>query len=46
MLDEEVDGDIFSLPFSIRVILESLLRNSGGKFVSEGDGEALACWPT
>jgi aconitate hydratase len=44
-LDERVDGDIFSLPFSIRVILESLLRNCGGKFVSEEDVGALASWP-
>src|ERR671913_413709 len=26
-LDEKVEGDVFSLPFSIRVILESLVRN-------------------
>ncbi len=44
-LDEKVDGDVFSLPFSIRVMLESLLRNAGGKFVSEEDVEALANWP-
>ena len=44
-LDEKVDGDVFSLPFSIRVMLESLLRNAGGKFVSEDDVEALAGWP-
>jgi len=44
-LDENVDGDVFSLPFSIRVILESLLRNAGGKFVSKQDVEALAEWP-
>src|SRR5918998_1076492 len=44
-LDERVDGDVFSLPFSIRVILESLLRNCGGKFVSQEDVEALANWP-
>src|ERR687895_803135 len=44
-LDERVDGDVFSLPFSIRVILESLLRNCGGKFVAEEDVEALASWP-
>ncbi|MEJ7871519.1 MAG: aconitate hydratase AcnA, partial [Rubrobacteraceae bacterium] len=44
-LDEKIDGDIFSLPFSIRVMLESLLRNAGGKFVSEEDVEALANWP-
>ncbi|CAA9398858.1 MAG: Aconitate hydratase, partial [uncultured Rubrobacteraceae bacterium] len=44
-LDEQVEGDIFSLPFSIRVMLESLLRNAGGKFVSQEDVEALANWP-
>ena len=44
-LDENVDGDVFSLPFSIRVMLESLLRNAGGKFVSKEDVEALADWP-
>ena len=41
-LNENVDGDVFSLPFSIRVMLESLLRNAGGKFVSKEDVEALA----
>jgi aconitate hydratase len=44
-LDENVDGDVFSLPFSIRVMLESLLRNAGGKFVSNEDVEELAGWP-
>src|SRR5918997_1220598 len=44
-LDERVEGDVFSLPFSIRVILESLLRNCGGEFVSGEDVEALASWP-
>jgi aconitate hydratase len=45
VLDKNVDGDVFSLPFSIRVMLESLLRNAGGKFVSKEDVEALAGWP-
>ena len=44
-LDEKVDGDVFSLPFSIRVLLEALLRNCGGKFVAKEDVEALASWP-
>jgi aconitate hydratase len=44
-LDEKVEGDVFSLPFSIRVILESLLRNCGGKFVAKEDVKALASWP-
>src|SRR5215212_7961672 len=44
-LDKKVDRDVFSLPFSIRVILESLLRNAGEKFVTQEDVEALASWP-
>lgn len=44
-LDEAVDADVFSLPFSIRTILESLLRNCGGKFVDEKAVESLASWP-
>ncbi|MDP9478494.1 MAG: aconitase family protein, partial [Actinomycetota bacterium] len=44
-LDEGVSGDVFSLPFSIRVLLEALLRNCGGKFVAKEDVEALANWP-
>src|SRR3712207_5050809 len=44
-LDEKVEGDVFSLPFSVRVILESLLRNCATKFVSEADVRALASWP-
>ncbi|MCV6004873.1 hypothetical protein OFO99_36100, partial [Escherichia coli] len=44
-LDRNVRGDIFSLPFSIRIILELLLRNCGGRFVSGEDVERLASWP-
>jgi len=44
-LDDQIPGDVFSLPFSVRVMLESLLRGCGGKFVSEEDVEALASWP-
>ena len=44
-LNEQVEGDVFSQPFSIRVMLESLLRNAGGEFVSQEDVEALASWP-
>src|SRR4051812_26469514 len=44
-LDEKIEGDVFSLPISVRVLLESLLRNCGGKFVKEEDVEALASWP-
>jgi aconitate hydratase len=44
-LNEQVEGDVFSLPFSVRVLLESLLRNAGGKFVGKDEVEALASWP-
>ncbi len=44
-LDEKVSGNVFSLPFSIRVMLESLLRNSGGQFVDDRMVEDLASWP-
>ena len=44
-LDEKASGDIFSLPFSIRVLLESLLRNNGGKFVDDDTVEMLSNWP-
>lgn len=44
-LDEKVSGDIFSLPFSVRVLLESLLRNNGGKFVDDDTVEMLSNWP-
>jgi aconitate hydratase len=44
-LNEKIGGDVFSLPFSVRVLLESLLRNCGGKFVGEEDVKALASWP-
>ncbi|CAN5718464.1 aconitate hydratase AcnA [soil metagenome] len=44
-LNEKVSGDIFSLPFSIRVLLESLLRNNGGKFVDDDTVEMLSNWP-
>ncbi len=32
------------LPFSIRIVLESLLRNLDGRTVTEGDVETLAGW--
>ena len=44
-LNQRVEGDVFSLPFSVRVLLESLLRNCGSTFVHEEDVEALASWP-
>jgi len=37
-------GDIATLPFSIRVLLENLLRNEDGKSVTKADIEAVANW--
>jgi aconitate hydratase len=33
-----------TLPFSLKVLLENLLRNEDGAFVKKGDVEALATW--
>jgi aconitate hydratase len=35
---------VASLPFSLKVLLENLLRNEDGLFVSEGDVRAMATW--
>ncbi|MBI2178009.1 MAG: aconitate hydratase, partial [Candidatus Tectomicrobia bacterium] len=37
-------GDIARLPFSLKILLENLLRNEDGKAVTAGDIEALASW--
>ncbi len=37
-------GDIATLPYSIRVLLENLLRNEDGKTVTRADIEAVAKW--
>ena len=37
-------GNMAALPYSIRVLLESLLRNCDGYVVSEEDVQALAGW--
>jgi len=43
-LEELGAVDLHRLPYSIRVMLEALLRNAGGPFVSREDVEALAKW--
>ncbi len=43
-LQEQGLGDIDSLPYSIRVLLESVLRNCDGSTVTEDDVKALAGW--
>src|SRR5215472_12107722 len=43
-LEEAGVGPIARLPVSIRIVLESLLRNCDGKRVREADVRALAAW--
>ncbi len=43
-LEEQGAGSISRLPVSIRIVLESVLRNCDGKKVSERDVETLARW--
>ncbi|HEV2063119.1 MAG TPA: aconitate hydratase [Thermoanaerobaculia bacterium] len=43
-LEEEGLGAVSRLPVSIRIVLESLLRNCDGKKVREEDVRALAAW--
>ena len=43
-LEEQGVGAIARLPFSIRVVLESVLRNCDGRKVHEKDVRALASW--
>jgi len=43
-LEKEGIGPISRLPFSIRVVLESVLRNCDGKKITEKDVRALAGW--
>ncbi len=37
-------GDVATLPYSLRILLENLLRHEDGKTVTKGDIEALANW--
>ncbi len=43
-LDGVTGNTLATLPFSLRVLLENLLRNEDGAFVKQGDVEALARW--
>ncbi len=43
-LAEQVGADLSRLPFSVKVVLEALLRNIGDGFTSEDDVRALANW--
>ncbi len=44
-LDDAGVADTSRLPYTVRVLLEMLLRNAGGQHVSEGTSRALASWP-
>ncbi|HEX3765922.1 MAG TPA: aconitate hydratase AcnA [Kofleriaceae bacterium] len=37
-------GDVATLPYSLRILLENLLRHEDGKTVQRGDIEAVAGW--
>jgi aconitate hydratase A / 2-methylisocitrate dehydratase len=43
-LAAHIGADLTKLPVSIKVVLESLLRNVGDGFTTTEDVEALACW--
>jgi aconitate hydratase len=43
-LEEEGIVELDRLPFSIRILLENVLRNAGGGFVSEEHVRAVAAW--
>jgi aconitate hydratase len=43
-LDALSGGKAALLPFSLKILLENLLRNEDGKFVTREDVEALANW--
>ncbi len=43
-LEEQGVGKIFRLPVSIRIVLESVLRNCDGKRIQRKDIETLASW--
>jgi aconitate hydratase len=43
-LEKKGVGHLQTLPFSLRILLENLLRCEDGRFVHPADIEALACW--
>jgi aconitate hydratase len=43
-LDSVSGGKAATLPFSLKILLENLLRNEDGKFVKRADIESLASW--
>src|SRR5260370_6657483 len=43
-LEREGIGKVSQLPFSLKVLLENLLRHEDGRFVFDADVRALATW--
>ncbi|HZC65814.1 MAG TPA: aconitase family protein, partial [Candidatus Dormibacteraeota bacterium] len=43
-LEKDGVGHLNKLPFSLRILLENLLRNEDGRFVKPADIQALANW--
>jgi aconitate hydratase len=43
-LEKKISCDLAKLPFSLRILLENLLRCEDGRFVHAGDIRALANW--
>jgi aconitate hydratase len=43
-LAEKAVGDVAGLPFSIKILLENLLRHEDGRLVAAADVEAMARW--
>jgi len=43
-LEKHSSGNLGRLPFSLRILLENLLRNEDGRFAHAEDITALACW--
>src|SRR5215470_18459776 len=43
-LERQSHGSMARLPFSLRILLENLLRNEDGRFVHKQDIQALATW--
>ncbi len=41
---DALGADLDRMPFTVKVLLENVLRNSGGDFVREADVRALAGW--
>src|SRR5436853_2919773 len=44
LLEDQGVTELAKLPFSLRILLENLLRNEDGRFVHPEDIEALASW--